>query len=406
MSLDENYEIVVITADGENWKKEKVSVAGVRRWLSEWMSSGYKEKMIRLRDVDHSIQEWAKILKTTVKELKRAFRTGRIIDVAILFGRLNKNLKSLVEVGGGVNELYEEALSEFEGEHELSDYDVLKEFDKKEAAFLGDLARKYIGSRFYGKEIRERNMAIRRLIAKAEYVYKTVEGYLDEMRKAKNAGDIGRYVDLLKNISDKQKEFQDSFIPVYDKYLRKSIDRILEKQKKQEMEKKDEPGKVEKTVPMEAVAPVEESSGLVGNRAEEVPFMAPPEAEEIPFADTTRQVVPIEDAPPTPRTKRPEPRIEILPEGPLSEEKAPQTDKDIEEAAPLTMRSHPGIHKLETGAEMDEIMKEAHEEFVKSLASLKEPKAMAVALLKYAELIEDDDLETSLKLMAIAEGII
>jgi hypothetical protein len=343
MSFDENYEITIVTADGENWKKEKIAVAGIRRMfsriprmLSEWMSSGYKEKMTRLRDVDDSIREWAKMLKSTVRELKIAFRAGRIIDVAILFGQLNRRIKSLVEAGEDVKNLYEEALSEFEGEHELYDFDVLKEFDKKEAAgFLGDLARKYIGSKFYGREIRERNMAVRRLIAKAEHVYKTIESYLDEMHSAKARGDIGRYVDMLKNISDKQKEFETSFIPVYDKYLRKSVDRIMAKQK----EETKEPGAaVEKTVPMEAVMP---EGGVVGNRAEEVPFVAPPDVSvNAPTiqrdgpAFTPRNVVPIESAPPTPATKPPR-----LPE-PLSEDKAPDTDiNPEEEPAPHTLRS-------------------------------------------------------------------
>ena len=397
MSLDENYEIVVITADGENWKKEKVAVAGIRRMLSEWMSSGYKEKMTRLRDVDESIREWAKILKSTVRELKIAFRAGRIIDVAILFGQLNRRIKSLVEAGEDVKNLYEEALSEFEGEHELSDFDVLKEFDKKEAAgFIGDLARKYIGSKFYGKEIRERNMAVRRLIAKAEHVYKTIETYLDEMRSAKNRGDIGRYVDMLKNISDKQKEFETSFVPVYDKYLRKSVDRIMAKQKE---EVKGPEAAVEKTVPMEAVMP---EGGVVGNKAEEVPFMPAPETSLAPTMQregppfTEKPEVGIESSPPTPATKPPR-----QPE-PLSEEGAPDTEANPEdEPAPPTMRS-----RSFTGVEMDEITKEAHETFIKGLASFDDPRKMALAILKYAELIEDDDLETSFRLMAIAEGII
>jgi len=397
MSFDENYEITIVTADGENWKKEKVAVAGIRRMLSEWMSSGYKEKMTRLRDVDESIREWAKILKSTVRELKRAFRAGRIIDVAILFGRLNKNIKSLVEAGEDVKNLYEEALSEFEGEHELSDFDVLKEFDKKEAAgFIGDLARKYIGSKFYGKEIRERNMAVRRLIAKAEHVYKTIETYLDEMRSAKNRGDIGRYVDMLKNISDKQKEFETSFVPVYDKYLRKSVDRIMAKQKE---EVKGPEAAVEKTVPMEAVMP---EGGVVGNKAEEVPFMPAPETSLAPTMQregppfTEKPEVGIESSPPTPATKPPR-----QPE-PLSEEGAPDTEANPEdEPAPPTMRS-----RSFTGVEMDEITKEAHETFIKGLASFDDPRKMALAILKYAELIEDDDLETSFRLMAIAEGII
>ncbi len=383
MSLNENFEFTVITADGEDWKREKVSVAGIRRMFSEWISPSYKDKMLRLRDIDESIREWAKILKITVRELKKAFKAGRIVDVAILFARLNKNIKTLVEVGGGVKDIYEEAISEFEAEHELTDYDILKELHgKKESAFWGDLARKHIGSKFYGKELRERNFAVRQLISKAEHVYRIVEGYLDEMKSARNKGDIGRYVDMIKNISDKQKEFEESFIPVYNKYLRKSVERIIKKQD-DKVERDIEKLKVEKPTEITDIE-VPKEEGRLGQKAEEVPFMPAPETETLQRSPE----VAVESAPPTPITKKP---IEV------SEEEIAETE---EEPSPPTLRS------FTSGDNMDEIMKEAHEEFVKGLAAFDDPRKVALALLKYAELIENEDLETSLKLMAIAEGIL
>jgi len=232
MSFEQNEEIIVITADeaGE-WKKEKVSVAGIRRMISERFSPDYREQMNTLREVDSQIRAWARSIRDNVKELKNAFKSGRIIDVAILFARFNKHLETVVDIGKDVEIFYEKSLAEFESGHELTDYSELEGLGNKEATLLGDLARKYISKRIYNREIKERNMAVRRLISKAEAVYKTIDTYLDGMKAAKKDGDIGRYVDFLRKISAKQKDFESAFIPTYNRYLKRSVELAMEHDK-------------------------------------------------------------------------------------------------------------------------------------------------------------------------------
>jgi hypothetical protein len=98
--------------------------------------------------------------------------------------------------------------------------------------------------------------------------------------------------------------------------------------------------------------------------------------------------------PPTAVTKTPQrlPPVEKI-------EPEPDTEDDN---APETLRSA----KLED----DNMFKVANVEFIKELQKLADeyadPNLIAIALLKYAEAMEDEDLDTSLKLMALAEGVL
>ena len=413
MSFEQSEEILLITADEVgNWREEKVSVAGIRRMLSERFSPEYREQMQTLRETDDVIRAWSNALKDTVKELKKAFRAGRIIDVAILFARFNKHLHTVVDIGKDVEVFYERSLAEFESGHELDDLSDIEELGGKTAGVVGDLARKYIAKRIYNKEIKERNMAIRRLISKAELVYKTIDTYLDEMKSAKKAGDIGKYVDYLRKISAKQKGFEAEFLPAYNRYLKRSIDLMKEREaaKPQKGEIKgdgpvpnlpiDVPGKPQEvSAPVPLVTKVQE--GPVTQDIDATPF-APTVNAPAMFERPVQPEIGVEMAksePPTGITRRPLPPVE--PVEPQEEADAPDTFDDY---APLTQRS--GSSKLEE----NKMIKAGHEEFVKELQKLaleyNDPKLIAMALLTYAEAIEEEDLDGSLKLMALAEGVL
>lgn len=431
-------EIIIITAaGGKTWLKERFMPSSWTRMFGEGLIGDYARKMDTLRDVDDRIHDWTKDLGSLVKEMRQALRGNRFVDVAILLGQLNKKLKNVHEAGKEVKKIEESALKDFERKHDLDIPDDILGMESggltTEAGFLSDLKRKWIAKKFENAQKEKRKLALNSLVDKAERLAKSVRSHVNNLGTARAAGDIGRYVDYLKQISLEQKEFQSMFVPIYNLYLKPVVDQAIRERKEQEefLEKnkseeearlselglKEAPTVSEESAPSaepemgpvirvkppvglgERVAPMEAEAPEVGGESETLPASMP--VQHNPSAFTMHG--PVEHKPEAfqgiPQASAPE---LALPPVSLPEEKKKRTSR----------KKAPPAAPPETTAdmEMNEILiKHNHSKFVMELVKIADnddPYLMAAMLAKYAEQIEDTDLEKSLQLLAISEGIL
>lgn len=437
-------EIIIITAaGGKTWLKERFMPSSWVRMFGEGLIGDYAKKMDTLRDVDDRIHEWTKDLGALTKEMRQALRGSRFIDVAILLGRLNKKLKNVHEAGKEVKKIEEGALRDFERKHDLNIPDDILGTESEsglttEAGFLSDLKRKWIAKKFETAQKQKRTIALNSLVDRAERLAKSVRSHVNNLGTARASGDIGRYVDHLKQISLEQKEFQSMFVPIYNLYLKPVVDEAIRERKDLELEKEEflKKNKSEEEArlaelglnvpaeekPTEEKAVSEDEMGPVirvkppvglGERIAPVELEAPEVGVE---SETLSEVLPVEHRPSAfsvhgPSEHKPEAfqgiPTKITPElalPPVSiEEKKKRTSR---KKAPPTTPAVPTTADME----MNKIItKHNHAKFIMELVKASEqedPYLLAAMLSKYAEQIEDEDLQKSLELLAISEGIL
>lgn len=242
-------DIIIITAARPwQWVREKFNVG---RGLTEKWVEGYKEKMEALRAMDDKIYEWSKEFYSLIKEVKKAFKAGRIVDLSVLLVQLNNKLKGVEEISKEFEKEYRNLILELEGESELLSpaNKELKEFHERltkknealltliaQGGVLSDWARRRVLKRIESKKRRERDSALRSLISNAERIANSIKTYLSNMSSARVGGNIGEYMDNIEKISRKQSEFEDRFIPIYREYLQPTVELALERIQTKEQE--------------------------------------------------------------------------------------------------------------------------------------------------------------------------
>lgn len=390
---------IIITAAGTGtWLRERFTPSGLKRKLYEAWVPEYAEKMDLLREIDDRIYEWTQDLENLVKASNKAFAAGRMVDIAIHLATLNSKLKGINEIGKEVTKPnfleIEKALKEMDTSSDLPLDPSLFDFgDKKQvhAGWWDDLKKKWVSERFRAEFIRKRKLALKHIINSANVVVEKVRLILDQMHRNRAQGDIEGYIKNLQNVSKQQLTFETNFKPVYREYLKPLVDEVLSQQKETEEHwQKEQESKI---VPQEEVIPLQPESPL--KKPEEVS----PESDsvEVQFSEpkplSEPPTTPMPIASPVPSASEP-PKMRIEPKSEPEPITEPVVSEDIE-TEPQTMRS--------------EKMKQSHQQFFKrmlKLAKLDDPYLLSLGLLKYAEEIEDQDLETSLKLTALAEGIL
>lgn len=419
-------DIIVITAAGTgSWLREKFTPGGWARMFGESLISDYKEKMQILRQVDDKIFDWSKDLDNIVKELQRAFKASRLLDVALLIGELNKKLNNIQIAGAEVKQIAEKAIKEFESEREttLAADDMIVE-----AGAWSDFKREWVAKRLETKERKVRNLAIKTVIDKADLTVKKVQKYVKELGRARAEGNIGQYLVVLRLIADEQKSFANTFLPVYKKYLNNMVEKALQDEKeeqkieiKEPVESTSEPMKIAPFVPektpektLEVKAPVVEEA-VKKNPADLGVLEMPKETVETPNSVNMDRPEPVTESMPGDKvinsiepvtvpvesdaveTVNVDSRLENL--SPEGAEKA-EPEKEEEEKSPETVLSSGVVRAGLRGN---------HAKFVECLQKLAEhndPGLLVKAILDYSEVIENTDLNSSLKLLAIAEGIL
>jgi len=256
--MSKNDEIIIITAARPGlWMKERFSPSAIKRWLGETFYKDYGKTMEKLRQIDDAIYEWVKDIEQLYKELKqRQKQPGpmddkRVVDIARLLGGINRRFKKIDRAGDILEDLTESHLKEFENKfpaqlpeeggtfHELSDEDTkeLERFREKsdaddmmsvEAGFWDDLRTKWLTRKMETKSVKERRKAIKQIIDQAGSLVRQMKGTLKNLSKARAAGDVGQYLDALNTISEEQQKFENSFVEVYETYVKEHVDQMLE----------------------------------------------------------------------------------------------------------------------------------------------------------------------------------
>lgn len=387
-------EIVILAAGPKTWLKERFLPSAWKRYFYEQLVPEYAEKMDKLREIDDQLYEWTKDLEALVSSSESAFDSGRIVDVAIYLATLNSKLKKIEERGKEIPRPNFEEINKVLREIDKGNYPYIDKelfdfgkIDDKTAGWWDDLKKKWVSERFRGDFIKKRKLALKHVINVARTTVDKVKDKLSLMHDDRAKGDIEGYIKKLNEISLLQKAFQNNFKPIYKEYLKGLVDEVLAEQEKTEkypnesaeqfidptkMVEKEEQPKVEpaKVDPVK-VEPAPIKRDQFGNQIKE-PEIIEKQPETVP-SESEKQIESEE--------------IEVdIPTEPTKEE---------EEEAPKTLPS--------------EDIKKSHQEFflglVKKSSYLNEGE-IALEVLKYSEKIEDYDLDTSMKLLAVVEGVL
>jgi hypothetical protein len=438
-----NRDIFIIAARRGTWWREKLTPSGWGRAFSERFSPAYRELMTQLREVDDNIDNWVNDLEELAKKARRAFKANRYMDVAILLAKINNNLNLIQSSGDKVKSLRKDLL------REIGTKEVSEEFDKQIFEGLGKQAglrdwweskkQEYLVRKLDRKYEAEKRLAIRQLLGLLDVSTKQLQALSDELGKARSRGDVYDYVNTLDQISKKQKDFQNQLGKTYDAYLKTDVENLLEERRQEELRiemqrqrqleeqraKAEEAARAEKAraeaLAREERAKAEEAARKEKAKAEEkarAEAEAQKKIEEAKQKEIQRQKEEVEriEAEPLPVIPPPPP-VPILVESPPSAEElsiAPAGEFKVDEES-----SEGEILVEEEEVEEKEEKKEplvAGEGLESATAGLfyrlnkiadgSESRALASRLLERAGQIEDQDLVASLKLIAIAEGLL
>jgi hypothetical protein len=461
-------DIIIITAAGrKTWLREKLTPSAWIRMFGEGVMGGYKEKMEVLRRVDDAIFEWLKDLHKFSKEMRRAAKAARYIDVAILLSKINGRLQAVKDTAPSVKKLTEEETLPFELHHkeELpsgalfaddSDDEMVSQANFSNWMGKTDWGRNWIAKRLENQVRADRRKAVDELVTRTEQVVSNVQAKLEELSKARAAGNIGAYVSALNDISREQAAFKSFFEPIYKKNLEPLVQKAMEaKQEADKLEKQkaeeeaDTKSLVEKTV-KEMNEPKTPQHQSVQKNVTNAPNVKLPDAprrvkgpgdllkapEGITAPDPIVPATVVDEPIIPPEGHKPEAFVgpgQVVHDIPEPNPKAFQTAKPFEQS-PIyeqpweidqeTLKTNvPPVKKIRkrappapegAGATASShikniILKTSHQDFVNELVKASnsdDPYLLASMLIRYAGMIEDDDLEKSLQLLAVAEGII
>lgn len=259
------FDLILHAADKKTWLRERLTPGGIQRWLGEKFISDYKTKMDTLRSVDDQIASWAVELKDLSKKMRGALKSSRLVDLALLLNLVNKKLISIESEGQKIQRLKDEAVREFELQHEMELPESSFLPQKKSAGWLEDKKREWVRKKFDDEKRKKRFLALQEIVSLAEQTVEKVESAVKLLHVLRAKGEIGKYLEGLKTISLLQKAFQTKFFAVYSEYLEEFVNQALVKaQKKQEERENNEPeleykpdDKIEPTKPGRPILPLE-----------------------------------------------------------------------------------------------------------------------------------------------------
>src|SRR3989304_3183683 len=226
MSLSNEQIIVLAQAYGmKHWLTSPLG--GAKRLLLEKFWGRYKEHMESLRAADDNMRNIAKEFKNYVKEVDRALKQRRYIDVAHWAGKVNTGVRMILAEGSKISNLTDEYLLEHLGEYR--DADLKNDYFQKDlpeflsaTAGLGDMF-KGVSRRFletlYWRETRARQMAVQSLVSNLKIMVTFINDSLNKMGYARAKGKISDWTHELVRINQAQTRFQTDFKAKYDRWL-------------------------------------------------------------------------------------------------------------------------------------------------------------------------------------------
>lgn len=259
-------DIIIITAAGAGtWLRERFTPSGVVRWLGEGLVSDYAQKMETLRLIDDKIYEWSKDLNTYVDLMEGAFKSKRLVDLASVSLVISNTLKKVTLQEQFIKNISEESLAEFEKERgdlsswwrdptespSLSEEEISSQMKNrgknqpggknaqlnssldliKEAGWWDDLTRKWVHRKIRSKKIQERDTELQMFFSKTKNIVSRVRNLADKLHALRASGEIGKYLDTLREISKLQNEFENDpktgFRAIYRKHLRELVENII-----------------------------------------------------------------------------------------------------------------------------------------------------------------------------------
>jgi len=256
--------------------------------------------------------------------------------------------------------------------------DTAGQIGKKADEF--DIRQKFIGDSLSDEGKIERQIAVMKLVNLVLVSSKTIGFLMDELRSYISVDKIDRdylrILNLLHKIARFQNNFETNFKNIYDNYLKDADTHV--------------------------------SSELESTKTEIMPEEGFAQTEMIDFKPDEKKVD--EELLPT----EPSPNAENLPQHVLQKDISLQEEGDDEEEPPPSQRPETlrSLYSWINEAPdyiRPSLIKVQHTKFVEELkkaASNDDPYILAAMVCKYSEHIEDIDPESSLKLIAIAEGIL
>ena len=382
------FDLILHAADKKTWLRERLTPGGIQRWLGEKFISDYKVKMEILREVDDKISSWVAELKETSQKMRGALKASRLVDLALLLNLVNKKLLSIELEGEKIQRLKDEALRDFELEHEMALPENSFWPQKKSAGWLEDKKREWVRKKFDDQKRKERFLALQEIVSQAEQTVEKVEVAVKFLNIFRAKGEIGQYIEGLKNISILQKAFQNKFFSIYSKYLEELVNQALEKNKSTEEEREigleyKPDDKIPSTMPGDPKLPLEKPTDYIAPTLDD-PKLNPPNIEPLSVdfePDTIKE--------------------------PHSDQSAPESPKTLKTpASPKKLRLDPISGKLEPVSAA--ILHFENEKFWKKYSSVSEKNKLEryALLLQHSEKIEGFSPQLSAQLLNYAQEII
>lgn len=424
------------------WFQEKLTPKAWVRMFAEGLIPDYGSKMEALRMIDDQIFSDLDDSKKLIDDMITSLKAARYVDVALSLEEFHKVLQKVFLSGTRIKEVQEKAVKEFDLRRASYNNNQIVVV----AGWWSDLVRSWVANKFEDSFRRERRVALEGLVSTAIRFQNRLNAYQTQLGKFRAQGEIAQYVDALNRLDEEYRAFKSESEPIFNQYLKPILSEVrIEADKKQEEENKrlleektrEEGGKLfdkarESLEQAEEQHKIERKDNIkkivddvLSNKPEPstpLSFTAPPFSSDTSWSDQftgekSDHVINIKNEP-IDEIKNPEPSVseQLITEHPLDKvtiEKAPKL-KSEKTKSPRKPREKK--NKKEESVELEtpanDPAKEpvvAHELFIsqlKKIAATQDPYILANMILEYSEMIEDRDLNKSLELLAVAEGIL
>jgi len=226
------------------WLGEKVNIP---RHLAETFNSEvYGKQMNLLREVDDVVRDIAKKMRSDLKDMKRAMKQRKYLDVAHFVGNINDKLKEFNNELSVLNNNRSDNIDDFYGEYEYADLDrdyfgeakaaKTPEQILKEAGIWDSLSRSQAAKlleKMYNKTLAERKRDMQKLVNNTEKMVEHTLGKLKDMGSYRSKGDISKYIAALEDIEKKRLAFESQFRNTYQQHISPMVERMRERKQEQ-----------------------------------------------------------------------------------------------------------------------------------------------------------------------------
>lgn len=388
----------------KNWIKEK---ADIIEWTKESLSNEYREFMDELRMTDSLVRSKAKTLKSDLENSKTLFKRKEYISFYIPLTRYyNTNKQIYTQLKSLKNELLEDQYKMLSSKLQEKDIGLLKDLSKtieeykskkasktidklvKEAGMFADMA-KFLKRRWELQGLEKRHKAFftrlqkdgDKILDEAEKLFDNLKTNFDKMAKSRVGREISSYLEAVRDYITKFESFETKFVAFYDSYISQILARISEREDAERKAKELEEDKV--SVPASFMQPKKESP-------------------QIPDLDVPKKVVqeiPIE-TPSHPEAKPEEVESKkVVEETPTSEEYKFEEDEEDDENV-----SEEDLDRLlGPKVKAPPLKMKSNIDFINKLYSCSSKEDLINEIKKYSNSLQKEDLQTSLKLLAIIE---